>query len=71
MKMTTGPWRSPARSPDLTLPDFFLWGYIKNQMNATAVHIREDMKERVRTAYTDILKVCINLIISTIIYILT
>src|ERR1700712_6084313 len=29
---TSGPVRWPARSPDLTPLDFFLWGYVKNQV---------------------------------------
>ena len=31
-----GPVRWPARSPDLTPMDFFVWGYLKNKVYATS-----------------------------------
>lgn len=40
------PW--PPRSPDLTPPDFFLWGHLKNRVFATAPTTRENMIERIR-----------------------
>lgn len=46
-----GPWRWPARSPDLTPLDFFLWGYIKNEVYASPVHTREELELRVTTAF--------------------
>lgn len=45
-----GPVQWPARSPDLTSPDFFLWGFIKNQVYAKAPTTAEDMKNRIRNA---------------------
>ena len=42
--------RSPARSPDLTTPDFFLWGYLKCQVFATRPQTLADLKERIREA---------------------
>ncbi|XP_070528277.1 uncharacterized protein [Cardiocondyla obscurior] len=42
-----GPIAWPARSPDLTVCDFFLWGYIKSlidtQRNGTANEVRESI----------------------------
>lgn len=46
------PW--PARSPDLTKPDFFLWGYVHNRVYAAEVTTRENMKERIREAFRSI-----------------
>ncbi|CAH0553446.1 unnamed protein product [Brassicogethes aeneus] len=40
----------PARSPDLTTPDFFLWGYLKEKVYAAIPTTREDMVERIRNA---------------------
>lgn len=45
-----GPVNWPARSPDLTPLDFFLWGFIKGKVMATAPTTREDMRERIRQA---------------------
>lgn len=45
-----GPVAWPARSPDLTYPDFFLWGYLKNTVFAEAPTTRENMIERIRVA---------------------
>lgn len=42
------PW--PSRSPALTSPDFFLWGYIKNVVFKDAPTTKEDMMERIRNA---------------------
>ena len=36
--------------PDLTLPDFFLWSYIKNVVFAQRPTTREDLMERIRRA---------------------
>lgn len=51
MKIIIGPWSGPARTPDLTLLDCLLWGYIKNQLYATADHTIKDLEERVRAAF--------------------
>lgn len=42
------PW--PACSPDMTSPDFFLWGYLKNIVFAERPTTRENMMERIRQA---------------------
>ena len=42
------PW--PARSPDLTPLDFFLWGYMKTKVFKTPVRDVNDLKERIRAA---------------------
>lgn len=49
-----GPVEWPARSPDLTSPDFFLWGLIKNIVYARQPTTKEDMKQRIRTACRNI-----------------
>lgn len=45
-----GPVAWPARSPDLTSPDFYLWGYLKNVVYEREPTTREDMIERIRIA---------------------
>lgn len=45
-----GPVLWPARSPDLTSPDFYLWGFLKNLVFASKPTTREDMMERIRVA---------------------
>lgn len=45
-----GPVNWPARSPDLTPLDFFLWGFIKDKVMASAPTTPEDMKNRIRFA---------------------
>lgn len=49
-----GPWPWPPRSPDLTPLDFYLWGYIKNKVYSTPVHSREELLQRVRTAFAEL-----------------
>jgi hypothetical protein len=44
----------PARSPDLTPLDFFLWGKIKNVVYATAPTTQEDMRQRIIDACVSI-----------------
>ncbi len=46
------PW--PARSPDLTPLDFFLWGYVKDMVYVTPVPSLEDLKDRITTACASI-----------------
>ena len=43
-----GPTPWPARSPDLTPCDFFLWGYIKSKVYETPVGSIEQLKRRIR-----------------------
>ena len=49
-----GPVNWPARSPDLTSPDFFLWGYLKNKVYETAPTSREDMMQKIINACASI-----------------
>jgi len=51
---TQGPIRWPARSPDLTPMDFFLWGYLKNKVYHTAPRDREDLEQRLRQAVSEL-----------------
>lgn len=46
------PW--PARSPDLTVLDFYLWGRIKDLVFKTRPITRDDIKERIREAVRSI-----------------
>lgn len=45
---TYGPIRWPARSPDLTPLDYFLWGYLKDRVYQTPPADLEDLKNRIR-----------------------
>lgn len=49
-----GPVAWPARSPDLTKLDFFLWGFIKEKVYKTSPTTKEDMKVRIRNAIQSI-----------------
>ena len=40
------PW--PPRSPDLTTCDFFLWGYLKSNVNTHKPRTLSDLKEAIR-----------------------
>lgn len=51
---THGPIKWPARSPDLTPLDFFLWPYIKNKIYVTYPENVEVLKERIRDACREI-----------------
>lgn len=44
----------PARSPDLTPMDFFLWGYVKDLVYQKIPTDAENMKERIRNAFQNI-----------------
>ena len=44
----------PPRSPDLTSPDYFLWGFVGERVMAVAPTTPEDIKERIRRARTKI-----------------
>jgi hypothetical protein len=41
----------PPKSPDLTLCDYFLWGYIKPKVYATPPTTVENMQQRIRDAF--------------------
>lgn len=45
-----GPVQWPPRSPDLTSPDFFLWGYLKGVVYRSQPTTRDDMMLRIREA---------------------
>lgn len=49
-----GPIAWPPRSPDLTPLDFYLWGYVKEEVYAIAPTNRDDMKNRIREAFRNI-----------------
>ena len=49
-----GPVAWPPRSPDLTSPNYFLWGFVKERVMAIAPTTPDDMKERIRRACTEI-----------------
>ncbi|VEN59429.1 unnamed protein product [Callosobruchus maculatus] len=38
----------PARSPDLTAPDFFLWGYLKERVYANKPRTLDQLKQNIR-----------------------
>ena len=42
-----GPVACPPRSPDLTLADYFLWGFVKERIMAVAPTTPDDMTERI------------------------
>lgn len=45
----TMPW--PPRSPDLTICDFFVWGFVKAQVYAVRVRTKTELKERILSAF--------------------
>lgn len=49
-----GPVAWPARSPDLTPLDFFLWGKIKDLVYATAPTTQENMRQRIIDAFNSV-----------------
>ncbi|RCN50166.1 transposase [Ancylostoma caninum] len=44
----------PPRSPDLTPPDFFLWGFVKNLVYAEKCHSVSLLKIRIRQAFAEV-----------------
>ena len=46
------PW--PPCSPELTSPDYFLYGFFEERVMAVAPTMPDDMKERIRHACTEI-----------------
>ena len=49
-----GPTNWPARSPDLTPLDFFLWGYVKYQVFKTPVQSITPLKRRITPAISNV-----------------
>lgn len=47
---TNGPVNWPARSPDLTPLDFFVWDFLKEKVYDRPIRNRNDLEEKVRTA---------------------
>ena len=46
----------PPQSPDLTPPDFFLWGHIKSQVYKSSPKDKTELKEAIRSAINAISK---------------
>lgn len=44
----------PPRSPDLTAPDFFLWGYLKGRVYANRPMNLQQLKQNIRDTVTEI-----------------
>ena len=51
---THGAVRWPARSPDLTPMDHFLWGYIKDQVYLTQSATLEELQNKIRNAFLSV-----------------
>jgi hypothetical protein len=51
----------PARSPDLTPLDFFLWGTLKDKVYKTPVNTREELLGRIRITSEEIKNTFVNL----------
>jgi hypothetical protein len=51
---THGPIRWPPRSPDLTPPDFFLWGVLENKIYKEVILTREQLDQRIHEAFAEI-----------------
>lgn len=45
-----GPILWPARSPDLSILDFFVWGFLKNQVSNTPSQNLQKLKNKITTA---------------------
>lgn len=48
-----GPQAWPARSPDLTVLDYYVWGNMKQSVYSTEVNTREELRQRVVAASDD------------------
>jgi len=46
------PW--PPRSPDLTPPDFFLWGFIKDKVYSKSPSSLDELKDGIKIAFTEV-----------------
>jgi hypothetical protein len=44
----------PTRSPDLTIPDFFLWGHLKNRVYATGPQTLDELKVKIENEIKNI-----------------
>lgn len=54
-----GPQPWPARSPDLTPLDFFLWGYVKDKVFVTECNTAAEMRNRIVNVFTTLREECI------------
>ena len=45
-----GPTPWPAKSPDLSPCDFYIWGHMKNLVYVTLVESQKKLRERILTA---------------------
>jgi len=43
-----GDFEWPPRSPDLTAPDFFLWGYLKSKVYVNKPRTLDELKTNIR-----------------------
>ncbi|GBM53262.1 hypothetical protein AVEN_128427-1 [Araneus ventricosus] len=50
----------PSRSPDLTPMDFFLWGYLKQQVNSTPPPTLQDLQRRITDACANVTPVMLH-----------
>lgn len=50
----SGPIEWPARSPDLTPPDFFLWGYLKNIVYRDKSSTLDELRNRIEQACAEL-----------------
>jgi hypothetical protein len=44
----------PPRSPDLTAPDYFLWGYLKQVVYSNRTQTIEGLKQNIEVAISNI-----------------
>lgn len=51
---TNGSFEWPPRSPDLTPMDFYVWGRIKSMVYSSEPTTKENMKQRVRAAFSSL-----------------
>lgn len=65
---TNGPVRWPARSPDLTILDFFVWGYVKDRVYRTPPANLETLENRIREVFTSITPVMLTNIVRNTTY---
>lgn len=49
-----GPTAWPPRSPELTVPDFFIWGYVKDRCYSPMPQNLEQLKENIRNVFNNI-----------------
>ena len=49
-----GPHEWPPRSPDLTLLDFGLWSYVKNQIYARGCRSNDELKQAIATTLNSV-----------------